>query len=75
MLGKSYYSLVGLIIVAMLDGNFAANFPLKHMQKDMRLAIHMGDVCDQPLHVSAAANEVRDSIYLQITERSPYALG
>ncbi len=40
----------------MTDGNFTAAFPLKHMQKDMRLALLLGDACDQPLHTSSAAN-------------------
>lgn len=41
----------------MLDGNYATNFPLKHEQKDMRLAVEMGDLHGQPLPVAAAANE------------------
>jgi len=32
-------------------------FPLKHQQKDMRLALALGDDLDQPLPVAAAANE------------------
>ena len=31
-------------------------FPLKHMQKDMRLALLLGDSCNQALHTSSAAN-------------------
>lgn len=41
----------------MLAGDFAVNFPLKHMQKDLRLALLHGDEAAQPLHASAAANE------------------
>ncbi len=41
----------------MLAEDFAVNFPLKHMQKDLRLALLHGDETAQPLHVSAAANE------------------
>lgn len=41
----------------MLEGNYAPNFPLKHEQKDMRLAVEMGDLHGQPLPVAAAANE------------------
>jgi len=40
----------------MADGNFTPAFPLKHMQKDMRLALLMGDSSGQPLNTAAAAN-------------------
>jgi 3-hydroxyisobutyrate dehydrogenase-like beta-hydroxyacid dehydrogenase len=40
----------------MTEGNFTTAFPLKHMQKDMRLALLLGDACGQPLHTSSAAN-------------------
>ncbi len=40
----------------MTEGNFTPAFPLKHMQKDMRLALLLGDACSQPLHTSSAAN-------------------
>ena len=40
----------------MSEGNFAPAFPLKHMQKDMRLALQLGDTFSQPLHTSSAAN-------------------
>jgi glyoxylate/succinic semialdehyde reductase len=33
-------------------------FPLKHQQKDLRLALALGDDVAQPLPVAAAANEV-----------------
>ncbi|MFD1382397.1 NAD(P)-dependent oxidoreductase [Rhodanobacter aciditrophus] len=42
----------------LLDDNYATSFPLKHMQKDMRLAIALGDKLDQPLPTAAAANEL-----------------
>ncbi|KAG2432149.1 hypothetical protein HXX76_009072 [Chlamydomonas incerta] len=32
-------------------------FPLKHQQKDLRLALALGDALNQPLPVAAAANE------------------
>jgi len=38
-------------------GNYAPAFPLKHMQKDLRLAIDLGDRLDQPLSCAAAVNE------------------
>lgn len=40
----------------MADGSFNPAFPLKHMQKDMRLALLMGDQHSQPLSTAAAAN-------------------
>ena len=40
----------------MIKNNFPASFPLKHMQKDMRLALHMGDEKGQALYTAGAAN-------------------
>ncbi|WP_136809941.1 NAD(P)-dependent oxidoreductase [Desulfosediminicola flagellatus] len=40
----------------MADGKFAPAFPLKHMQKDMRLALQLGDKHSQPMYTAAAAN-------------------
>ncbi len=37
---------------------YPVNFPLKHMQKDLRLAIALGDEKQQPLHAVATANEL-----------------
>lgn len=39
------------------QGAFAPAFPLKHMQKDLRLAVALGDRLGQPLFAAAAANE------------------
>jgi glyoxylate/succinic semialdehyde reductase len=39
------------------QGSFSAAFPLKHMQKDLRLALALGDTLEQPLFSAAAANE------------------
>ncbi len=39
------------------QGNFTTAFPLKHMQKDLRLAVALGDRLDQPLASAATANE------------------
>lgn len=41
----------------LLQGEFPTSFPLKHMQKDLRLAIALGDELGQPLHNAATANE------------------
>lgn len=38
-------------------GDYTASFPLKHMQKDLRLAMLLGDLLSQPLFSAAAANE------------------
>jgi 2-hydroxy-3-oxopropionate reductase len=39
------------------NGDFSTAFPLKHMQKDLRLAVGLGDEVNQPLFSAAAANE------------------
>ena len=38
------------------NGDYATSFPLKHMQKDLRLALALGDELSQPLSSAAAAN-------------------
>jgi len=48
------YSLKG---PAMIEGKYPTAFPLKHQQKDVRLAIGLGDQLGQPMPVAAAANE------------------
>ena len=42
---------------ALLAENYSANFPLKHLQKDLRLAIQIGDDKQVPLPSVATANE------------------
>ena len=41
----------------LLKGDYSTSFPLKHMQKDIRLAVALGDQLDQPLPTAAIANE------------------
>ena len=41
----------------LLKENYSTSFPLKHMQKDIRLAVALGDQLKQPLPTAAAANE------------------
>jgi 3-hydroxyisobutyrate dehydrogenase/2-hydroxy-3-oxopropionate reductase len=41
----------------LLDDNYTTSFPLKHMQKDMRLAVNLGDKLNLPLPTAAIANE------------------
>lgn len=48
-----------------LAGNFAPAFPLKHQQKDLRLALALGDELHQPLPVAAAVNEAFKSAIAQ----------
>ena len=43
---------------SMINDNHAPNFPLKHQQKDMRLALSLGDDHAVSMPVAAAANEV-----------------
>jgi len=40
------------------QGAFPTAFPLKHQQKDMRLALAAADAKGQPLAVAAAANDL-----------------
>jgi 3-hydroxyisobutyrate dehydrogenase-like beta-hydroxyacid dehydrogenase len=42
----------------MAQNNFPTAFPLKHMQKDMRLALQLGDEYGQPLFTAGAANNL-----------------
>eukprot|EP00897_Mesotaenium_endlicherianum_P000142 jgi/Mesen1/10128/ME000075S09636 len=42
---------------SILSDAFPAAFPLKHQQKDLRLALALGDELNQPMPVAAAANE------------------
>ncbi|XP_059481030.1 cytokine-like nuclear factor N-PAC [Neocloeon triangulifer] len=43
---------------AIIDGGFQTNLPLQHLQKDMKLSLMMGDSLEQPLPLTATANEV-----------------
>lgn len=42
----------------MIQGSHSPAFPLKHQQKDMRLALALGDETATSMPVAAAANEV-----------------
>lgn len=46
---------------AMIKNSYPPAFPLKHQQKDMRLALALGDENAVPMPVAAAANEVSRS--------------
>ena len=41
----------------LLDDNYTTSFPLKHMQKDMRLAVDLGDKLNLTLPTAAITNE------------------
>lgn len=43
---------------AIMNRAYPPAFPLKHQQKDLRLALALGDTLNQPLPVAAAANEL-----------------
>ncbi len=47
----------------MIHADFSTAFPLKHMQKDMRLALQLGDELRLPLFTAGAAN----NLYLKTT--------
>ncbi len=53
-LANPMFSIKGPLIEA---GQFAPAFPLKHMQKDLRLATLLGDELEQPVPTAAAAHE------------------
>ena len=50
------FRLKGPQIVA--NGTFSAAFPLKHMQKDLRLALRLAEESGLPLFATAASNEL-----------------
>jgi 3-hydroxyisobutyrate dehydrogenase-like beta-hydroxyacid dehydrogenase len=53
------FRLKGPLIAA--GREFPAAFPLKHMQKDLRLALRLADEIGQPLFATAAVNELYKS--------------
>lgn len=44
--------------VAILEGIFGIQHPLQYMQKDLNMALALGNQVEQPLPVTASANEV-----------------
>ncbi|MFT3736868.1 MAG: NAD(P)-dependent oxidoreductase [Rhodocyclaceae bacterium] len=42
----------------LLAGDYSTSFPLKHMQKDLRLAIALSEELGQTLHTATASNEL-----------------
>ncbi len=43
---------------SIIEGGFPTHHPLQHMQKDLKLSLNMGDQLEQPLPLTATANEV-----------------
>lgn len=41
----------------MIAGDFASHQPLAHLQKDLRLALSMSEVCEHPVAITASTNE------------------
>ena len=41
----------------MIKGTYPPNFPLKHQQKDLRLALRLAEASQQTVPMAAAANE------------------
>lgn len=60
-LGAMRNPMFSLKLPRMAQRDYQPNFPLRHQQKDMRLALRLGDAHAQPLPVSASANEVYKS--------------
>jgi len=54
-MGNRMFAMKGNLIS---QEQYAAAFPVKHMQKDMRLAMALGDRLNLPLFTAAAANEL-----------------
>lgn len=42
----------------MVKGDFATHQPLKHVQKDLRLALNMSESLEHPLPITATTNEL-----------------
>lgn len=43
---------------AMIRGDFSTKQPLGHIQKDLRLALSMSEICDHPIAITATTNEI-----------------
>jgi 3-hydroxyisobutyrate dehydrogenase-like beta-hydroxyacid dehydrogenase len=55
------------------NGEFPTAFPLKHMQKDLRLALRLAEECGQPLFVTATVNELYKAALAQDLGDSDFA--
>lgn len=70
------YFLHGFLSTDILQGNFKPDFYLKYIQKDLRLAIALGDSVNHPTPMAAAANEVRvvqcSDVFFNIYSAEPF---
>lgn len=46
------------LFTAIIEANFPTHLPLQHLQKDLKLSLGLGDQLEQPLPLTASANEV-----------------
>ena len=65
------FRLKGPVIAA--NKEFPAAFPLKHMQKDLRLALRLGEEVGQPLYATAIVNELFKSALAENLGDSDFA--
>ena len=49
---------IGRTVRSLLAQDYPTSFPLKHMQKDLRLALALGEKLDQNLALTSAGNEL-----------------
>lgn len=52
----------------MLDSEYTSNTPLKHVQKDLKLALSLGSFYQQPLPVTAIVNETYKRLKLRYAD-------
>lgn len=64
----------GFLSSDILQGNFKPDFYLKYIQKDLRLAIALGDAVNHPTPMAAAANEVTKEPVAQVPAAFPLFL-
>ena len=57
---------------SMLKSSYPPAFPLKHQQKDMRLALALGDKKAVSMPVAAAANEVMTFSFAPLASKNVY---
>lgn len=53
-----FFLTFSLLFVAIVTADYSAHHPLLHMQKDLKLALTLSDTIEQPLPLTATANEV-----------------
>lgn len=54
----SFFQFLTGHLTAMINGDFMTKQPLGHIQKDLRLAIAMSEMCDHPIPITATTNEI-----------------